>query len=355
MYLLAIFDKHETQIMVKKQQTTLKCIADTLGISVSTVSRVLSGQAKRYRIGKKTEGAVLSEANRLDFSPNQLARSLRLKKTHTLGLVIPDISNPFFASMARSVEMDARKSGYAVFLCDTEERTDIEIESLRLMQGRKVDGIIISPVGQFGDHLTKLHKAGLPVVIVDRYFPGMSLPFVTSDNFNGALDGVTHLIENGHQHIACIQGLPESAPNIDRVNGYKAALSEHGIKPEESLIIGDSFSEQNGYVSAKRLLKRTKRPTAIFSVGNVLTLGVLRAIAEQGFKIPDDISLVSFDEQPYSAILSTPMTTIAQQNEKMGQIAVSLLFRQIENTGNLDCEGIKLPTQLIKRKSVKGI
>jgi LacI family transcriptional regulator len=353
--LLAIFDKHETQIMVKKQQTTLKCIADTLSISVSTVSRVLSGQAKRYRIGKKTQEAVLSEAKRLDFSPNQLARSLRLKKTHTLGLVIPDISNPFFASMARSVEMDARKSGYAVFLCDTEERTDIEIESLRLMQGRKVDGIIISPVGQFGDHLTKLHKAGLPVVIVDRYFPSMSLPFVTSDNFNGALDGVIHLIENGHKRIACIQGLTDSAPNIDRVNGYKTALKQHHITLEDGLIVGDNFSERNGYVSAKLLLKQTIRPTAIFSVGNLLTLGALQAIAEEGLKIPDDISLVSFDEQPYSAILSTPMTTIAQQNEKMGQIAVSLLFRQIKDIDNKECEGIKLPTQLIKRKSVKRI
>ncbi len=341
--------------MIKKQQTTLKCIADTLSVSVSTVSRVLSGQAKRYRIGKKTEEAILEEASRLDFSPNQLARSLRLKKTQTLGLIIPDISNPFFASMARSVEMDARKSGYAVFLCDTEESTKIEIESLRLMHARKVDGIIISPVGQFGDHLTKLHKAGLPVVIVDRYFPSMSLPFVTSDNFGGALTGVNYLIENGHKHIACIQGLPDSAPNIDRINGYKAALNEHDIVSEDGLIIGDSFSEKNGYVSAKLFLKRTNRPTAIFSVGNVLTLGALQAIAEEGLKIPDDISLVSFDEQPYSAILSTPMTTIAQQNEKMGQIAVSLLFRQIENTENLDCEGIKLPTQLIKRNSVKRI
>jgi len=341
--------------MTRKKQITLKYIADKLNISASTVSRVLSGQAKQYRISKKTQDAVLSEAKRLDFSPNQLARGLRLKKTHTLGLVIPDISNPFFASLARYVELEARKSGYAVFLCDSEERTDIEIESLKLMQSRKVDGIIISPVGQSGDHLTKLHQAGLPIVIVDRYFPAMNLPFVTSDNFKGALQGVTHLIENGHRDIACIQGLPDSAPNMDRVSGYKAALNQHRVRLQDNLIIGDSFGERNGYISTKLLLERAPRPTAIFSVGNLITLGIMRAIAEEGLKIPDDVSLVSFDEQPYSAFLSTPMTTIAQQNESMGQTGVSLLLGQITATGNPGKEGLKLPTHLIKRESVKRI
>ncbi len=341
--------------MIRKRQTTLKCIADKLDISVSTVSRVLSGQAKRYRISKKTEQAVLDEAKRLDFAPNQLARGLRLKRTHTLGLVIPDISNPFFACLARYVELEARKSGYAVFLSDSEERTDIELESLRLMQGRKVDGIIISPVGQSGEHLARLHEAGLPIVIVDRYFPSMKMPFVTSDNFNGAQQGVTYLIENGHTHIACIQGLPDSAPNIDRVNGYKAALSANRVALQENLIIGDNFGERNGYIATKLLLQRASRPTALFSVGNLITLGALQAIIEENLKVPDDISIVSFDEQPYSAFLSTPMTTIAQQNETMGQVAVSLLLGQIDATGIPDCEGIQLPTQLIKRESVKRI
>ena len=341
--------------MTRKQQATLKCIGDKLNVSVSTVSRVLSGQGKRYRISKKTEAAVLAEAKRLDFSPNQLARGLRLKRTHTLGLVIPDISNPFFASLARYVELEARKSGYAVFLCDSEERTDIEVASVKLMQSHKVDGIITSPVGQSSEHLSALCQAGLPIVIVDRYFPQMNLPFVTSDNFDGALQGVSHLIENGHKNIACIQGLPTSAPNIDRVNGYKAALSEHHVKLQDNLIIGDDFGKRNGYISTKLLLKRAPRPTALFSVGNLITLGALQAIAEEGLKVPDDISLVSFDEQPYFAFLSTPMTTIAQQVETMGQIAVSLLLGQIDATGTPECAGIRLPTQLIKRESVKRI
>jgi len=352
--LLTLFGGYDTH-MAQKPQTTLKCIADTLSISVSTVSRVLSGQAKRYRIGQKTQEAILSEAKRLEFSPNQLARSLRLQRTHTLGLVIPDISNPFFASLARSVEMDARKSGYAIFLCDSEERTDVEIESLNLMQGRKVDGIIISPVGLSGDHLTKLHRAGLPVVIVDRHFPGMTLPFVTSDNFNGALDGVTYLIDHGHEQIACIQGIPDSATNLERVRGYQAALDQHHVLSDPELIVGDSFSHRNGYVSTKRLLERDSRPTAILSLGNQMTFGALEALAEQGVRVPEDISILSFDEQPYFAFLATPITTIAQQNETMGQIAVGLLLSQIDGKASIDTGGILLPTALIKRDSVRSL
>jgi LacI family transcriptional regulator len=341
--------------MIRKQQTTLKCIADTLSISISTVSRVLSGQAKRYRIGQKTQEAVLSEAKRLNFSPNQLARSLRLNKTHTLGLVIPDISNPFFASLARFVEMESRKAGYAIFLCDSEEHTDIEIESLNLMQGRKVDGVIISPVGLSGDHLTELHQAGLPIVIVDRYFPGMTLPYVTSDNFNGALDGVTYLIENGHRRIACIQGIPNSATNSDRVRGYRTALDQHHITSDPQMIVGDSFSQRNGYLSTKLLLKREPRATAIFSLGNQMTLGALQALSEEGVRVPEDISILSFDEQPYFAFLATPITTIAQQNEAMGQIAVSLLLGQINDKEPESTEGIMLPTTLKKRNSVRSL
>jgi LacI family transcriptional regulator len=341
--------------MKKGQQTTLKSIADKLDVSVSTVSRVLSGQGKKYRISQKTATAIQEEAGKLDFTPNQLARGLRLKKTHTIGLVIPDISNPFFSTLARHVEMESRKSGYGVFLCDTEENTEIEVQSLNYMRTRKVDGVIISPVGLSGDHLARMHEGGLPIVVVDRYFPTVMLPYVTSDNFKGALEGVVHLLENGHRVVACIQGILDSAPNRDRVRGYQAAHEQFEVKVDANLIVGDNFGERNGYIQMKLLLSRAQRPTAIFSVGNLITLGALRAIAEEGLTVPDDISIVSFDEQPYSGFLATPMTTISQQNEAMGQIAVSLLLGQMEAKGHPESEGILLPTRLIKRESVRRL
>ncbi|MBN1845922.1 MAG: LacI family DNA-binding transcriptional regulator [Sedimentisphaerales bacterium] len=331
---------------------TLQAIASRLGVSVTTVSRVLNGRARQYRISEKTEQAVLAVADKHHYAPNHLARSLRINKTFTLGLVIPDISNPFFAGLARHVEGEARGVGYAVLLCDSEENTAIELESLRLLQGRKVDGIIICPVGRRGEHLERLYRQGLPLVVVDRYFPRRKLPYVTSDNFGGAFSAVTYLIEKGHRRIACIQGIPDSASNRDRVAGYQKALDEHGLLAE-SCLVGDHFGERNGYIQTKLLLQRTVRPTAVFAAGNLITLGCLQALAEEGLRVPEDMSIISFDDQPYFAFLATPLTSVAQRYAAMGEIAVQRLLNQIDTANGQAPEGIVLPTEFRERGSVK--
>ncbi|MFQ5824994.1 MAG: LacI family DNA-binding transcriptional regulator [bacterium] len=341
--------------MDKGKRSTLKTIAEKVGVSVTTVSRVLSGQAKRYRISKATEEAICRAAEVLHYAPNHLARGLRLKRTHTIGLLIPDISNPFFALIARSVEMEARKVGYSIMLCDTQESIKLEVDSIQLLQSRKVDGLIICPVGQDGNHLEQLYNNGASMVIVDRYFPQLKCPYVISDNYKGAIDAVNHFIENDHRIIACIQGLLHTSTNDDRICGYKDAHKMHNIPVDESLIVGNSFGERNGYVGAKLLLNRVSKPTAIFAVSNLISLGALRAIAEEGLKIPEDISIISFDDQPYSDYLSTPMTTVAQQNIEMGQIAVKLIIDQIEFKKHPDTNCVILPTKLIRRKSVKKL
>ena len=341
--------------MDKSKRATLKSIADQVGASVTTVSRVLSGQATRYRISKETEEGIRRAAEELHYAPNQLARGLRLKRTHTMGLVIPDISNPFFASIAKSIEIEAQKVGYSIMLCDSQESTKLEIDSLQLLQNRKVDGLIICPVGQDGKHLERLYNDDIPMVIIDRHFPQLKCPYVVSDNYKGAVEAVNHFIENGHRIIACIQGILHTSVNDDRVRGYRDAQKMHNISVDESLIVGDSFGERNGYIGAKLLLNRTSRPTAIFAVSNLISLGALRAISEEGLQIPDDISMISFDDQPYSDYLSTPMTTVAQPKTEMGDIAFKLLIDQIELNNRLDTNGVVLPTKLIKRESVKNL
>ncbi len=246
--------------MRKGRQTTLKSMADKFGISVSTVSRILSGKARQYRISKKTERKVRNEADRIGFAPDKIASALKLRKTHTFGLIIPDISNPFFAAIARHVEMEARKRDYFILLCDSQEDTQTEIDSIRLLQSRNIDGLIISPVGQIGRHLKELRDGGMPVVLVDRYFPKLNIPYVTSDNRLGAFEAVRYLIEQGHRKIACIKGLPDSSTSNDRVSGYREALKKHGLGVDASLILGDDFSEQNGYMETKILLQDGKRP-----------------------------------------------------------------------------------------------
>jgi len=341
--------------MNKTKRSTIKTIAQHVGVSASTVSRVMTGQATDYRISKDTETAIRGAAVKLNYAPNQLARGLRIKETHTIGLVIPDISNPFFASIAKVVEMEARKAGYSIILCDSQESTDMEIDSLRLLQNRNVDGLIISSVGQDGKHLERLHQQGIPMVVVDRSFPDLKCPSVVSDNYQGALDAVSYLIQNGHRMIACLQGLRHTSPNEDRVRGYRDAHQRHHLAVDEALIVGDSFGENSGYIETKILLKRVNRPTAIFAVSNLISLGVLRAVAEEGLHIRNDISIISFDDQPYSNYLATPMTTVAQQNSEIGKIACKMLLEQIRTKKPFEAKAVVIPTKLIVRQSVKKI
>lgn len=338
---------------MKSSNITLKSIADRLGVSVTTVSRVLNGKSERYRISKETQESINFAAKELSYSPNQLARGLRLKRTNTIGYIIPDISNPFFSSIAKSVEKSARKSGYSILLCDSEEDTKIEENLLQLMIDRKVDGLIISPVGLEVNHLLKISQKNIPIVLLDRYFPELNFPFVTSDNYKGALEAVNMLIDYGHKRIACIQGLRNTSPNNDRVRGYIDAHKNHDLSVDKKLIVGDSFGEENGYIETKLILKQDNPPTALFAISNLISLGAIRAISEEGLKIPADISMISFDDQPYSRFLSTPMTTVSQQNTQIGQIAIKLLIDQIESNRQLEPKGIFLPTRLISRDSVK--
>jgi len=334
---------------------TLQSIAQQLGVSTSTVSRVLSGQSKKYRISSATEETIRDTAIDLGYIPDQMAKGLRLRRSFTIGLVIPDISNPFFSMVARSIEREARREGYAIILSDTQESTQIEVESIRLLQSRKVDGFIIFPAGGETQHLIALVGTETPVVMADRYSTELKCPFVVSDNYQGALDATNHLLEQNHTRIACIQGRPGTMVSDERVRGYQDALALHNIPEEDRLIVGDSFGEANGYVSAKLLLSRENPPTAFFLCSNLISLGAMRATFEEGLKIPEDVSMISFDDQPYSEYLATPMTVVAQQTREMGQIILKLLMAQIKGDTPARSEGVVLPTKLIYRKSVQRL
>jgi LacI family transcriptional regulator len=338
-----------------RTQITLQTIADQCGLSVTTVSRVLSGQARQYRISGQAEIQVRRLAKEVGYVPNQLARGLRLRKTSTIGLVIPDISNPFFAGIARQVALGTRRHGYSIILCDSQENLDLEVQSIRLLRSRHVEGMILCPEGQSADHLVEFRQDGLPMVLVDRFFPDLALPYVTSDNRAGAREATEYLIANGHRRIACVQGLLGSSPNELRLSGYREALGQHGIPVDEGLIVGDSFGEQNGYVETKLLLKAQKGVTAILAFSNLIGLGAIRALAEERLGIPEDMSLIHFDDQPYSAHLATPMTTVAQPCAEMGDVAVKLLFDQIQSPLRETSGGIILPTTLVVRRSVKKL
>lgn len=332
----------------------LKSIAEDLNLSPGTVSRILNGKAREYRISDATSSLVIKYARENGYMPNMIAKGLRSSKTSTIGLMIPDISNPFFALMARNIERYSSDSDYSVLLVDSEEDSAREQNQIRNMISRRLDGIIAAPVGAVFDNYLEITNKEIPLVFVDRYFTDASIPYVSSDNFSGGYQATKYLIDHGHEDIALIMGDEIIEPVKERRKGYHAAFDDSGLEKKEELVLGDSFSIENGYFSTLKLLKRKPFPTAIFALSNLIGLGVLQAVKEKNLSIPEDISLIVFDDQPYASFLNPPLTTIKQDTEKISQVAVETLFSLMEDK-NFKFENTKVPTSLIERGSVQKI
>lgn len=332
--------------------TKLADIAAQTGVSKSTVSRVLNDKAKDYRISPETQRTVLQAAQELNYRPNQLARGLRLKKTQTIGLVVPDISNPFFAYTTRMIQSSAfEQLGYSLIVCNTNEDLDLEIEQVELLKSKAVDGFIIMPVGLDSSHLVRLVDEGFPVVLLDRCFEDLDISSVVVDNYSGSYEAVEHMIQRGHRDIAIIQGLPNTSTNTARVKGYRDALENYGVPVNASYIVGKDFRQENGYTETKTFLKRRDCPTAIFATSDLIALGAFQAVHEAGRSIPDDISMVCFDDVDFAPYLVSPLTAVHQPRALMGEHAVKLLLEQIES-GKPSKRKIVLESNLVIRGSV---
>jgi len=334
---------------------SLKSLAAELGVSAATVSRVLSGQAERHRISRATRERILEAARASGLVVDQLARSLRLRRTLSIGLLIPDLSNPFFAQLARQVERRARQHGYSVLIADSEEDAGVEAEALTLMLSRRVDGLVLAPVGTpaAGNPLRSL--GGLPCVLVDRLLEDSPHPAVTSDHRRGAEMATRHLIDRGHRRIGCVQGSPGTFANDARIAGWRAAMSDAGLACGAELVAGTGYSIDAAVVAARSLLCRDGRPSAALALGNVLALGVLQAAREERIAIPDDLSLVAFDDQLWAAVTSPPLTIVEQPIGSLGREAVDLLLERIAAPpGGTPARRI-LPVSLIERDSVRDI
>jgi len=333
---------------------TLNYISEKMGLSVTTVSRALNNKSKKYRISKETEARVQKVANELGYKPNTLARGLRLKKTYSIGLVIPDISNPFFAFVAKTIQTYGYNNGYSTIVCNTDEQIQSEIEQIELLRSKAVDGFIIMPVGTESKHIEELLNDNYPLVLLDRCFQSIQASSVLVDNYFGAYSAVEHVIKKGHTKIAIIQGLPKTYTNTERVKGYTKALEDNNIVVCKEFIVGKDYGIDNGYIETKMLLNMVNRPTAIFSTGDMITVGVLKALGEEKLKIPSDISLVAFDDTYLAPYLCSPLTSIRQPKDLMGQMAIKMIIEAINKKKNIDSQ-IVLKPKLIIRKSVKSI
>ncbi len=332
---------------------TLKQIAKDLNISVSTVSRILNGKGKESRISDTTVESVLKYAEEIGYAPNLIAKGLQASQTFTIGLMVPNIANLFFALMAKNIEKWASKAKYSIVLVDSDEDVEKEKKQVLNMMGRKVDGIIIAPVGDSFQHFNKIVKQKIPLIFADRYFTDLTIPYITSDNYQGSYDATQELIANGHKRICLISGSSANELAKERTQGYIDALKNANIEVSEELIVGNSFSVQNGLESAKQVLRLKNPPTAIFAMNNLIGFGVLQATKELGLKIPEPVSLIIFDNHPYLSLLNPSITTVKQDSEKMGEMAVKAILKEINQ--EFDITSMKIPTELILRESIRDL
>lgn len=345
---------------------TLRTVADAAGVSVSTASRALNGQARQYRISVATEQAVRKVAAELGFQASRVARSLRLRRSGLIGVVVPDLSNPFFASIARQFALGAETNGFSVVLGDSREETDMERRLVGELCSRQIEGLLVCPVGLESNHLVQLDRAGLPVVVVDRAFEPGRLQSVTSDNEAAARQVVNRLLERGHRNIGVLSGIRDSLPTRSRLRGYGLALQRAGLTLNNRYVVGNAFDEPTGYDGTKQLLMRYPEITALFAMCSPAAIGSLHALNELGLRVPEDVSLVSFDDGPYASLMKTPLTAVVQDVAALGQRATETLFERllIETTRSADTTETRvidettpqppllIPTQIVDRASI---
>ena len=333
---------------------TLKDIAKKTGVSVSTVSRVLHDNSQKYKISEETQVKIKEAAKGFGYRVNALARGLRLQKTFEIGVIVPDISNPFFSAVIKSVAGELRKRNYNFIVYDSDEDIVIERSAVKSLLEKHVDGLIIASVGQDFSHIQKIRDSEIPFVMVDRCFDELDVDSVSVDNVKGSLLAVNHLIDAGHKRIAFIQGLPKTYASETRLQGYKIALQDAGISIDEQLIVGDDFRSLNGYLETKLLLKLANPPTAIFTAGDLIALGTLEACRENNIAIPKDLSIVTFDDPVFASYLSPSLSAIEQPITKISEMAVAMLYRRMRNPSD-EPRKILLEPKLNVRGSVARI
>jgi LacI family transcriptional regulator len=328
---------------------TIREVAEKAGVSYTTVSHVINNT--RY-VSENVRDRVLVAMKELGYRPNALARSLRRGETKTIGLILPDSANPFFAEVGRGIENAAFHSGYNVILCNTEGDINKERVYTEVLQNKQVDGIVFVATGDQPDALQEIAEGNLPVVVIDRDLCQLELDTVIADNLSGGAQAARCLLRNHEPKVACITGPSNLTPSAQRVTGFQQALSELNINIREDWIVRGDFHPETGYKAAYQLLQSTDRPNAIFSCNDMMAIGVLRAAAELGLSIPGDLQVVGFDDIELASYTHPPLSTVAQPKKEIGETSVRLLLERI-NDNNLPARREILPTKLILRKTTR--
>lgn len=324
--------------------TTLKDIAKATGFSLSTISYVLNGKKK---VKPETYARIMEAVEQLNYRPNQLARSLKLKRSCSIGVIVPDISNEFFPEILKGIDNTAHKHGYNIFLCNTNNDVFLEEESINMLISKDIDGIIF--IGTANSQILQRSDITVPIVLVDRKI-GNTYTSIISDNYRGGYMATAHLIQCGYRNIALLGGVL-TIPNFsERLQGYKDALQDHNIPYCEDHVILCDCSISGGYHAAQEMAKRNLHADAVFAINDLIALGAMRGFRDLGLRIPEDIALIGFDDIAFAAHVIPSLSTISQPKFDMGKIAAEKLLERISDKEKL-AEHIVLAPKLVIRET----
>lgn len=327
---------------------TIKDVAARAGVSVATVSRFLNGA--RVRQAAQIEQAV----ELLAFRPNQLARSLKSGSTRTIGVLVPDISNPFFADVVKGAESVMRAGEYSLLLCNTDESVERERVVAATLLQKRVDGILMAPATEWSDAPLMLQARHIPVVFIDRRIEADGFDIVLVDNIAGARQAAEYFVSLGHERIAVISGPLDTTPGRERYEGFVEGLRVRGRELEERYLQVADFREDGGYQAALRLLAVRPPPTALFVANNLMAIGALRAMHNLGVQIPREMSFISFDDLALAELTTPPLTVVSRPSTEQGVLAMRLLQFRMEKSPDAAARKIVLETRLVVRGSCAG-
>jgi LacI family transcriptional regulator len=328
--------------------STMKRVAERAGVSIATVSRVIN---RNGYVAPYLQEKVLLAMESLHYQPSALARGLRRQETQTVGVLVPQLAQPFFSSLAYVIERTLFARQYRAFLCSAEEDLEKESAYIEMLLRQRVDGIILVPTGQSLVNVERLLRIKVPVVLVDRDLRGLSVDRILSNNFDGAYQIGRHLIELGHDRIGLVGAPLYSGSMARRLAGVKKALSEAGIElADELMVMGANEQFELGFTATRRLLQLPRPPTAVIALTDVIGVGALHAAWKAGLTLPRDLSVTGFDDVALASYTLPELTTVAQPVTKMGEQAVQRLLERIGNS-ELDARRTVLPTRLVVRSS----
>ncbi len=343
------------------KRTTIYDIAKAVGTSAATVSRVLSNSG--YPVSDEIRRKILHTANEMNYSPNMVGRMLKKSETRDIGVIIPTVTNPFYTRVILGIEMEAGKRGYNVLLCNSFRNKDAEEKYIKTLYQKQVGGIIISSITRQHSLIAHLQNHGVQIVTFDQELTDLKCARVGFDFIKGAMMAVEYLIQSGHRNIAFAASPLTKKSRADILEGYRMALFKHGIQIYDDYIIisereeestDSSYEFENGRLLASRLIDIAGRPTAVMCVNDMTAYGIIQELVNRGIRVPDDISVIGYDNLEFSSMVNPPLTTVNQPSVETGIIAARLLIDRMEGRMEDDiC--LSLEPSLILRNSVKNI